>query len=100
MELAPHHKFVNALAFNAAGNKLASASDDNTVRVWNVDDTLAQSGNGRTANATRPNAQTELRCTSDALTVRWDPTNANVIVAAGSDRNLQIWDVRSRNKRA
>ena len=97
MELAPHHKFVNALAFNAAGNKLASASDDNAVRVWNVDDTLAQSGNGRTANATRPNAQTELRCTSEALTVRWDPTNANVLVAAGSDRNLQIWDVRSRN---
>src|SRR5262245_43983902 len=35
---SPHTKKVNAVAFARDGKMLASASDDTTVRVWNIQD--------------------------------------------------------------
>src|SRR5205807_1447919 len=37
--LTGHDKTVNCLAFNPAGDRLASASVDGTVKVWDVADT-------------------------------------------------------------
>jgi WD40 repeat protein len=31
-----HDKAINSLAFNRAGNRLASASDDDQIRIWNI----------------------------------------------------------------
>lgn len=72
-----HRRAVYGLAFNPQGTRLASASHDGTVRIWQID------------------LQTELFTleghTGRVVAVAWSPDGA--VVASGShDGTVRLWD--------
>lgn len=80
--LTGHTKAVYGLAFNAEGTRLASASHDQTVRVWDVA------------------AQTELfnfeGHTGAVVAVAWSPDHSWPYLVSGSyDGTVRLWNVQS-----
>ena len=80
---AAHKRKVHSVAWSCGGQKLASGSVDQSVRVWS----LHESGSA---------VDTELTGHSDSVDqLRWDPTNAEVIGTASGDKTVRIWDART-----
>jgi WD40 repeat protein len=80
----PNHKdALRALAF-AADGKLASASQDSTVKVW------------------EPRTGKELRTlsghTGDVRAVAWNPVNDQQLASVGDDGTVRIWDAMARKE--
>ncbi|ETO14384.1 hypothetical protein RFI_22984 [Reticulomyxa filosa] len=72
-----HHGIVKSVRFSADGHKIASASDDHTVRVWDVKSGIPmQIFKGR----------------YPILMAEFSPNGH--IVAAVSDDGIQIWDMK------
>ena len=70
-------EFGNALAFDAAGRRLAAASDDGTVLVWDLDSAAAPAvlrGHSR-----------EVNCVMFGL-------GGQRIVTASQDQTIKLWD--------
>jgi WD40 repeat protein len=70
---------INAVAIAPDGKTLASASDDQTVRIWEVE-------TGRELAVLRGHEKF-------VKAVAYHPTVATRLASAGRDRNIQIWDV-------
>jgi WD40 repeat protein len=86
--LTGHTSFVSSVAFSPDGHRLASASDDNTVRIWNAD-TGQQIGAPLTGH------------TDPVHDVVFNPAAVNSVAfspdghrlaAAGEDNTVRIWN--------
>jgi WD40 repeat protein len=75
--LAGHTHWVNAVAWSPDGAQLATAADDETVRIWDA-------ATGRTIAT--------LTGHTDAVrAVAWSPDGAQ-LATAGNDETVRIWD--------
>ncbi len=75
-----HHDAVKSVAWSPDGKRLASASDDRTVRVWD-----ASSG---------ASLLTYRRHTSAVYSVVWSPDGRH-LASAGNDATVRVWDASS-----
>jgi WD40 repeat protein/tRNA A-37 threonylcarbamoyl transferase component Bud32 len=80
IELKGHTGAINALAYSADGKRLATASNDKTVKLWDIADgteLFTLSGH-----------------TDRVLCVAFSPTGRHV-VSGGADRTARVWDAWS-----
>jgi len=77
LTLRGHEQRVNALAANADGSRLASGSQDGTVRIWDVPSGRELAVLCRSSNA--------------VMSVAWSPDGSKLI--SGSSSGLKIWDI-------
>lgn len=75
-KLIGHSGYVKSTTFNFSGNRIASASDDGTVRVW---------------DATTGNQLLLLEYSSNAETVSFTPDN-NSIISSYGDGTILVWN--------
>ena len=75
-----HEGDVRSVAFSPAGDVVASASRDNSVRLW-------KSATGRSFRALKAH-------TDGAWSVSFSP-DGNVLVSAGGDQQIRLWDVKT-----
>jgi tRNA A-37 threonylcarbamoyl transferase component Bud32 len=73
-----HHQPVRCVAISPDGKILASCSDDQTIRLWDL--------------ASKTNLAT-LRGASSAITFSPDGT---IFASGGADKTIKLWNVRSR----
>jgi WD40 repeat protein len=78
--LAGHRGSVYSLAFLANGRQLASASEDGTIRIWDIN--------------TGTTVQTLTGHKRSVFAIAVSP-NGQLLVSAGNERDLFMWDVRS-----
>lgn len=79
--LEGHQLAVTSIALNADGNRLASASADQTVRIWDVE----------TGQAAMP----PLTGHTDAvMSVAFNP-DGTVLASGGFDRTIRLWDAQT-----
>ena len=77
-----HTSRVTAVDWSARGTRIASASYDKTVRVWDARD--------------GDNLVTYQGHWDRVLTVAWSP-DGNLLASAGNDGTIQIWDPQTAN---
>jgi THO complex subunit 3 len=86
--LSGHKDSVRTVAWNLTGTRLASGSNDKTIRVWNPD---------------KPEVRysTQLKGHSHFIDqVCWDPKNPDVLASASYDKTVRFWDYRGTNQLA
>ena len=90
---------VHAVAWSCTGRRLASGASDGTVKVWAPD--RAPAGRGPEApvadlRAPPPAAPAPGARPRGARVSRiaWHPTDPDVLLAAGDDAPLRLWDAR------
>ena len=79
-EVSGHTNDVNSLAFKPNSYVLASGSDDNTVRIWDVGDR----DNLRHVSTLRGH-------TNSVLSVAWSP-DGRTLASASNDGTVQLWN--------
>ena len=85
-EYVAHKRKVHSVAWSCGGQKLASGSVDQSVRVWSLHET---------GSATH----IELTGHQDSVDqLRWDPLNPEVLGTASGDRTVRIWDTRTNKQ--
>ncbi|GAB4227923.1 MAG: hypothetical protein Kow00121_56710 [Elainellaceae cyanobacterium] len=80
--LVGHEQAINGLRFNATGQQLASASDDQTVRLWSAEGELLNTFRGHT---NRVNS------------VVFSPDD-RLLASASDDRTIKLWAVDSNQE--
>ncbi len=84
MTLTDHRGAVNAVQFSPKGGMLASASEDGTVRLWNVRDPAHPAPLGRPLLGHRGGVET----------VAFSP-DGQVLASGGKDSTVRLWDIRN-----
>ena len=77
-----HHDIVNAVQWSPDSTQIASASDDQTVQVWDA-------FSGQTASIYGGHS-------AQVKTVAWSP-DGNLIASGSVDGTVEIWQVSTRN---
>ncbi|EDN69616.1 WD-40 repeat protein [Beggiatoa sp. PS] len=81
--LTGHSGDVNAVAFSPNGRIIASGSNDNTVKLWEVN--------------TGKEISTLSETKDDVLTVAFHP-DGYLIAAGGNDQTIHLWDINTNEK--
>jgi WD40 repeat protein len=79
--LTGHTRDVNSVAFSPDGTRIASGSDDNTIRLWD------------TATG-RPIGQPMTEQNDSVLSVAFSPDGTR-IASGGRDERIRLWDAAS-----
>ncbi|MEG4207732.1 AAA-like domain-containing protein, partial [Microcoleus sp. Pol7_A1] len=81
--LQRHSKSVNSVAFSRDGKILASASDDNTIKLWNLQ------------------TQTEIKTltghSNEVYSVVFSP-DAKTLASASSDKTIKLWNLQTQTE--
>ena len=75
-----HSREINAVAFSPDGQRLATASSDGTVKIWDL-------GNGHEILSYAGHTD-KVRC------LAWS-VDGTFIASAGMEKNIKIWDVKT-----
>ena len=79
-DLREHEKRVWSLDFSTLDpTRLASGSDDGTVRVWST---------------TQRQSVFTIRCRANVCSVQFSPANANVVAFSSADHKTHVYDLR------
>ncbi|NES83106.1 MAG: hypothetical protein F6K10_17795 [Moorea sp. SIO2B7] len=87
-----HKSAVKSVQFNGVGDKMISASDDQTLISWRVDGFKS------------PWIHPKIRKIGDAgkavRVIRYRPVNNNLVVAGLENGEIQLWDLLAKSKQA
>ncbi len=87
---------INALGWNNAGNKLASACSDKSVNVFTIESSRLVSC-FNSINWTHQSKPQTFRGHTDSVDkLAWHPTSNDILATVGADGTVRIWDCRSR----
>ncbi len=121
--LESHTGWINHLAFNPDGTTIASASDDGTIKLWNLQGELICTLSGHTQSvnhlAFNPDGTTIASASDDSTIKLWNlqgellhtlsdhngwvnhlafSTDGTTIASAGSiDRTIKLWDIQGES---
>ncbi|NBD32002.1 MAG: hypothetical protein GVY17_03255 [Cyanobacteria bacterium] len=84
--LEHHNQTVNAVHFSPDGQLLATASDDNTIRLWRRDGTLLATLQHDRANETSGDSRVTRVVFSQ---------NGQFLASASTNQTIQLWQLRS-----
>ncbi|BDA45109.1 THO complex subunit 3 [Coccomyxa sp. Obi] len=83
-----HKKKVYCLDWDCNGRRLATGSNDQTVRVWKIDSRHREKSERHEVELKMPD---RLACTC----VLWHPTSPDSLATIAQDDNVRVWDTRS-----
>ncbi|MCX5876603.1 MAG: hypothetical protein NT087_10005 [Deltaproteobacteria bacterium] len=77
-DMREHTQWINGLAFSPDGNRIASVSNDNTLRIWNVKYGTLETTQKETKN--------------NLLALAYSPDGKKIVATESWDGKIQMWD--------
>eukprot|EP00285_Hemiselmis_virescens_P011718 CAMPEP_0173393670 /NCGR_PEP_ID=MMETSP1356-20130122/22245_1 /TAXON_ID=77927 ORGANISM="Hemiselmis virescens, Strain PCC157" /NCGR_SAMPLE_ID=MMETSP1356 /ASSEMBLY_ACC=CAM_ASM_000847 /LENGTH=325 /DNA_ID=CAMNT_0014351727 /DNA_START=60 /DNA_END=1033 /DNA_ORIENTATION=+ len=79
-----HSKVIQDIGWSCDGKRIATASGDTSARVWTVD-------------THREGRELELKDHTQSVEgVSWHPKQAETLASISTDKNIRIWDIRTK----
>ena len=98
--LVGHKQTVFGLSFSSDGSKLASASEDQTIQVWDVDQIVKKWNANRTSSSALKIEKSDATLEGHSKAVRWvefqpskNSTTPQIIASASDDHTVRLWKV-------